>query len=191
MNRQNMEHSKEHSFIKLVKEVHDKYINFIEAANVNKIDKNQEETEIIEKEKINWNITELQGHKILYFLYGFYYYAYGKNLFTPNFKAWKYGPVESKYREQQNSENDSNEEDFLIEFKDNERNFLSNIIVNLININVWDLVEVSHTTDPWKDNFESYFDNEIKETELKKYFSKKNRKVIIQILERLKLDLWL
>lgn len=44
----------------------------------------------------NRSVTNLKLQKILYFLYGFYYFVTKDELFDEEFEAWAYGPVVRK-----------------------------------------------------------------------------------------------
>ncbi len=92
------------------------------------------------------DFSELRIHKILYFLYGFFYKKYKVDLFDANFQAWMYGPVEINYRYKNHKE-----EGFEISFTNNQSEFVYNTLKNLMKQSTWDLVELSHLTKPWKD----------------------------------------
>ncbi len=85
--------------------------------------------------------SELKVHKILYFLYGFYYRQYQKELFDPEFQAWKYGPVEINYRKHPKI--------FQLNFLESEEGYIKKVVLYFMKINSWDLVEMSHQTEPW------------------------------------------
>lgn len=108
------------------------------------------------------DVSELKIHKILYFLYGFYWSEKEEELFTPNFFSYKHGPVEKNYR--------SNKEIF-IEYDDSNKEEVDKIIKNLLKYNVWHLVEVSHLTKPWIDSGEGkIYEKKIETKEIQEYF---------------------
>ncbi|MDE5767016.1 MAG: DUF4065 domain-containing protein, partial [Malacoplasma sp.] len=65
-------------------------------------------------------ISELFMHKILFFIYGGFFKNFKKNLFEPNFEAWKYGPVEIDYRK---------------EFKKNKKSSFQKFSLNKLKLN--------------------------------------------------------
>ncbi len=125
------------------------------------------------KENIgNWNlneeftkdiddVTDLKVHKILYFLYGFYYKEFKKELFIPNFHSYKHGPVEISYKRNNI---------FYINISENEE-FIRKFIFRLMTFNVWELVERSHFTTPWKEaGAGKIYDSPMKNKSIQKYF---------------------
>lgn len=102
-------------------------------------------------------ITELQMHKILFFVYGSFYNQFKKELWNANFEAWKYGPVEINYREMSN--HGDNEKYKLFNFKfdinNEQKEFLKILIVRLLKTSVWALVDFSHYLNCWKLKYES------------------------------------
>lgn len=98
----------------------------------------------------NLRVTELKMHKILYFQFGFFYKKYKKELWNyADFGAWKFGPVELTYRD--NVKNTSTF--FICELSDDEVEFLKKLTKWLLNINMYSLIDLSHFTAPWKDNY--------------------------------------
>lgn len=80
----------------------------------------------------NNDISELQMHKILYFLYGGFLKHYNKEIFKPKFAAWQYGPVETKYRTKKNDKsfNDSYFKINLNYFNKEEKTILKKLLKN-------------------------------------------------------------
>lgn len=143
---------------------------------MNLIDLIQEKFEFLNKENIKFNdennineelkVSELQAHKILYFLYGYFWKEYEKELFKANFEAWKYGPVEVDFRKNKISK-------FDIKLNEIEKKFTEEKISQLLNYGVWFLVEQSHLTKPWIDNYSSEVNckwKKIKNKEIKDFF---------------------
>lgn len=120
------------------------------------------------------DLSELYMHKALYFLYGYFYAEFKKELFKDaKFQAWKYGPVEIDVREQFKLNKKIKDLDkFNIEINTDEKKFLKKIIENLLNFSTWKIVELSHYTDPWKNNFVQNNWKEIPIKEIKSYFEK-------------------
>lgn len=93
------------------------------------------------------DFTELKVHKILYFLYGFHFSKNDEELFEPNFQAWRYGPVEINYRY------NSPKKAFKLMLVPDNKEKVKRILSTLMIKDVWELVELSHSTKPWKDAF--------------------------------------
>lgn len=108
-------------------------------------------SKLIEKELIEENmideITELKVHKTLYFAYGIFYGLYHLELFNPNFEAWRYGPVEVNYRYRFGN-------DLKLFYEEEYQDDIDGIFTKLLNADVWDLVDFSHETPPWKNAWE-------------------------------------
>lgn len=98
----------------------------------------------------NLKVTELKMHKILYFQLGFFYTKYNRELWNyADFGAWKFGPVELTYRDNVRSASDF----FICELNDEEIKFLEKLTKWLLNINMYSLIDLSHFTAPWKNNY--------------------------------------
>ncbi|MDE5545491.1 MAG: DUF4065 domain-containing protein [Malacoplasma sp.] len=99
-------------------------------------------------------ISELFMHKILFFIYGGFYKNFNKDLFEPNFEAWKYGPVEIDYRKEYKINENSNFEKFdLKKLNNDEKKYLKKTISNLLKNSPWNLVSISHDTIAWKNKY--------------------------------------
>ncbi len=117
------------------------------------------------KNKEFGEITELHMHKILYFLFGYFWKEYKKELFSPDFEAWKYGPIEINYRNNELEKFDD------LSLDKNELKFIDGIIFGLLKYDVWSLVDESHKTSPWINNFDENVEHiKIDKEEIKKYF---------------------
>lgn len=110
-----------------------------------------DEEKVKDKMQENNDISELQMHKILYFLYGGFLKHYNKEIFKPKFAAWQYGPVETKYRTKKNDKNfiDSYFKINLNDFSSEEKDYLEKTTKKLLKLSPWTLVELSHLTDAW------------------------------------------
>ncbi|MBQ9292077.1 MAG: DUF4065 domain-containing protein [Campylobacter sp.] len=111
-------------------------------------------------------VSNLQLQKILYFANMFYIKKNNKSLIEEHFQAWQFGPVvENVYREY--FSNGSNPiyptTDLLADanFKDGiEKQFknpieMKRLILNLAQMNAWELVRISHLNDgAWKKTFD-------------------------------------
>lgn len=108
-------------------------------------------------------ISELFMHKILFFVYGGFYKNFKKELFCPEFEAWKYGPVEKGYRRQRKSKKPDYKKFDLNNLKLNnkEKEYLYRTISNLLKNSPWNLVSISHDTKAWKNNYDPNKRNKI------------------------------
>ena len=113
----------------------------------------------------SYKVTELQMHKILFFLYGRFYSQYNIELWQPNFEAWKYGPVEINYRRnsleawkcgpiETNYRHDSwlDKPIDINQLSPDQKNELHRMTVKLLRTSVWQLVDCSHTLNSWINN---------------------------------------
>lgn len=115
-----------------------------------------------EDKKEDNKISELQIHKILYIVYGNFYAKFEKELFKDaHFEAWKYGPVEVDFRRYFNPNIKISESlklkihgKFDVELKIEEKDFLFKIIEKTLRFSPWSLVNFTHNTDPWLNNFD-------------------------------------
>lgn len=124
--------------------------------------------------------SQLKIQKTLYLLFAFYGATYGKLsndesnpeldstnykpfLFEPNFKAWKYGPVDydvyinfkkEKYKELKSIENKLNEELTLSE-KSNIIKFIDNIINQTDEIDDYTLMDRTREDKVWSDSYKN------------------------------------
>lgn len=117
---------------------------------INKINDSLFEDSKVKEEN---NVSELHAHKILFIIYGSFYEKFNKELFEPNFRAWKYGPVELDYREYKKKDCKKDvikKFDFILESEEEE--FLKKIITRLLKFSPWSLVEYTHSLSAWKKN---------------------------------------
>lgn len=145
------------NLIKFIYQINDELKHEILRNRETKIKKNS-------MEDIAINLSELQMHEILYFLYGYYYRKYHIELFTPNFIASAFGPIEKNY------------EDKLLSIFQNinltaeQEKYLKILINKLLRYSIYSLIEESQLTDPWKNNFIKNKLNNIPTKEINKYF---------------------
>ena len=99
-------------------------------------------------------ISELHTHKILFIVYGAFYEKFNKEIFEPNFQAWKYGPVEIDYRKFIKDNDEKNLNKFDCEINNNEKIYLEKLIIKLLKFSPWSLVEYTHSLDAWINNYE-------------------------------------
>ena len=104
--------------------------------------------ELCKETKQSNEVTELQMHKILFFLYGRFYNQYKIELWQPNFEAWKYGPVEINYRHNPKLVEPIDIDQLSLD----QKNELHRMIVKLLKTSVWQLVDFSHTLNSWINN---------------------------------------
>lgn len=125
-------------------------IDFIKEIN-SKLSKYTKEQDLNEEN----NVSELHIHKILFIIYGAFYTKFKKELFKPNFQAWKYGPVEIDYRRYIKNHEPFDFDKFDVSLKENkEKMYLSNLITKLLKFSPWSLVEYTHSLDAWIDNYD-------------------------------------
>lgn len=103
----------------------------------------------------------------MYFQFGYFFRKFNKPLFQANFEPWKYGPVEKDYRNEKLTK-------FKIQLTSEEKEYLKNITSSLLKYSTYTLVEQSHLTDPWNNNYKVDKEKwkEIPIKEIEKYFSK-------------------
>lgn len=122
-------------------------------------------------------LTNLKLQKILFFLQGFYLYAYNMRLINGSFSKWQYGPVERdaynyfKFSGSSQLIDDAFEfstDSFKItpippisekDFDSNTFTKLKNVLESLLGIPTWRLVELTHKDKSWadyKDEIKSY-----------------------------------
>lgn len=120
---------------------------------------------IVEKYKITQPV-KLQ--KMLYFLYLDYLKQTGEKLFDDDFEAWIYGPVLPKvfYYIKNYGFNFEIEEGTnffeISDLSDNKtRKFIDKNIKKYLQLSSFDLVEMAHETEPWKNARKDLADNQI------------------------------
>lgn len=97
-------------------------------------------------------LSELHVHKILFIQYGMFYKEFQKELFKPNFQAWKYGPVEIDYRRYIDNK-DKLDNFFTTQLNENQIKFLTKITEKLVKTSPWYLVDITHGFDCWLNNY--------------------------------------
>lgn len=141
--------------------------------------------------------SQLKIQKTLYLLFGFYGATYGKLinednnseldstnythfLFEPNFKAWKYGPVDydvyinfkkEKYKELKSIENILNEDLTEVE-KRNIITFIKNIINQTDGIDDYTLMDRTREDKVWSDSYNNKEKNMNPYLIIDEYYSK-------------------
>lgn len=118
---------------------------------------------------IDNNLSKIRIHKLLYFTYIEYYLAYGEELFTPNFQAWRYGPVEVDIYYNRCLE------DHDISLTLQEQMFVQSIYEKYKNYKDFELVNISHKTAPWieaYDQQEIFHNNKISNDRILLYVNK-------------------
>ncbi len=115
-------------------------------------------------------ISNLKLQKILYFSWLEYYKRHGKPLFEEEFQAWKYGPVvPSVYYDYW-----CNAANILLAPKrtsepidEGTSAFLLEMLKKFDAVTVHEMVELSHNTKPWKDNYGVRMKNTIPMSDMK------------------------
>lgn len=124
-------------------------------------------------------MSPLKLQKLLYLIQGHYLAKYSKPLFDDDFEAWLHGPVVrkiwNKYKEYTyNSIPEPDNYYELVPDFDKETIDAVNYIYNKYGIfDAKYLEQLTHKTDPWIDNFDSfedYHNNKISKEEIAKYF---------------------
>lgn len=100
-----------------------------------------------------------------------------KFLFTANFQAWKYGPVDVGVYKNQYTKSDDNFEYSTVEENRLAQEFIDEQITEIFSKSDFTLVNISHTHDCWLEKYDSKsaYHNElidaadIKETFIKEY----------------------
>lgn len=132
------------------------------------------------REKFNNEVTPLKLQKSLYFLFGYWVIeqkikdnlettGIENYLFKSNFQAWQYGPVDIDIYHNKTLEEINPEINPEIQI------FLDEKLDKLFHVTDFTLVNLSHTHDCWKDNYDEndYFHNvEISEESIEKTFLK-------------------
>lgn len=128
---------------------------------------------VIEVAKKKGNpVTNLKLQKILFFLQGYFLSNYGAPLIDGSFSKWRYGPVEEKvYQSFKNYGATPINSEFkeasidrgiiyvnpvrmnITELSDNLMSELKELVEKLINIEPWELVDITHRHSSWK-NYE-------------------------------------
>ena len=115
---------------------------------------------------INWcldhnvPITNLKLQKLLYFVQGEYSRVKGTRLIADDFYAWQLGPVvPNVYAEYSifSSSTLPSQKQF-ISFDQEDRCVIDAILQKYARYTTWNLVELSHQQDPWKDQHEIFGD---------------------------------
>ena len=125
-------------------------IKFIKDIN-NELNWNTQDLNLVEEN----NVSELHIHKMLFIIYGAFYKKFNKELFEPNFAAWKYGPVELDYRKfaKDGKKDLINKFNFSLQ-NNSEENYLKKLIQKLLKFSPWSLVEYTHSFEAWIKNYD-------------------------------------
>ena len=120
------------------------------------------------------NVSELHMHKILYLLFGLFYRKFKRDLFADaNFEAWKYGPVEVDFRIAFKNKALKGLTKFNLVLTKAEIVFLTKLTKKFLCYSPWLLVDITHTSDPWSNNYNDQMisRNKITVEEIHKNFS--------------------
>lgn len=118
---------------------------------------------------INWCnnhsivITNLKLQKLLYFLQGEFCSSTGKRLLQDDFYAWQLGPVipnvYNSFAMYSSFPLPSRKTDISID--DKYKNQIDRILSRYAYKSTWDLVDLSHSQDPWKYNYQIFGDKSL------------------------------
>lgn len=118
-------------------------------------------------------ISNLQLQKILYYIQAGFLKKLKYSAFNEDILAWKHGPVIPEVYYTFNSYVASCIEkryDIDIELDEKEEKIINDVILEKANLNAWDLVEMTHEEDPWKDTYEENQNKIISKKKIKQYF---------------------
>lgn len=126
---------------------------------------------ILLAEKKGIEITQLQLHKIMFFLQLKNINENNSLLFNEEFQAWRHGPVLISQRNRFRkfgSENIKIAQSTISADTVNQLKFLDEFIIQLLRINPWALVESSHQNKFWIESLR--MNSEIKNSDLLEYY---------------------
>lgn len=123
-------------------------------------------------------VSNLKLQKLLYFSWLEYYKLTGRPLFDEEFQAWKYGPVvpsvyydywcnaaNTLFVPKRTSE----------EIDGNTLDFLQSMLLKYNDVSVREMVDLSHKSKPWKNNYEVRMKKNIPMSDMKVEASHKSR----------------
>lgn len=103
-----------------------------------------------------YKITNLRLQKILYYIQGYFYKAYDQMAFNQEIVAWPYGPVvpEAYYNFCSFGRNElclfENVDNDFSTISHEEKSYIKSIVDKCDNYSVTELVNKTHTEEPWK-----------------------------------------
>lgn len=129
-------------------------------------------------------ISPIKLQKSLYFLFAYWggfvrkskrfpnsveadFSKYDENLFDDKIEAWVYGPVVPSVYYEHDLQSYCKEE--MFDNKEEIRNFINGLLIDLFEVSDFNLVEISHTDNSWKNNFDyadEYHNNEIEKEDI-------------------------
>lgn len=118
---------------------------------------------------INWchrhkiPITNLKLQKLLYFIQGENCRIRHTRLISDDFYAWQLGPVIPKvyYEFAIYSSSVLPKQQCSISFSSDELFIINQILLKYASKSTWDLVDISHSQDPWKYNYQVFGDRSL------------------------------
>lgn len=121
-----------------------------------------------------YNLTPLKLQKLLYYCQGFSYAWDGQQLFSEEFEAWKYGPVNRDvydvFKMYGNAVIPFDEGKKINKTKKNKDSVetIQAVWDNFKEYGAFDLVEMTHSEKPWKESYPA--GNDITNKQIRKYF---------------------
>lgn len=105
---------------------------------------------------IGKKITNLELQKVLYFVAGEFFRISGRDIIAEDFESWQFGPVIpivydtfSIYGGNPLKPND----DPRGKIASNDMSVIDHVVNRCISIPVWELIQKTYDTDPWKDTY--------------------------------------
>lgn len=122
----------------------------------------------------NLDITNLQLQKVMYYIQGQFMNEFGYRAFKEDILCWDYGPVvESVWKKFNKFGRYPIFQKFETNIQLNSKELLiiKKVLHEKLNMNIWDLVDETHSELPWKHAFESGH-SIISNRDMEKYFVK-------------------
>jgi uncharacterized phage-associated protein len=123
--------------------------------------------------KDTYSLTPLKLQKLLYFTQGFNYLWEGKPLFTEEFEAWQYGPVNREvyfYFQKYSQCEIPNAEGSNKNGSEKEKEIIKTVWNNYKHFDAFELVDKTHKERPWINAYNS-INKTISNSSIKEYFS--------------------
>lgn len=120
-------------------------------------------------------ISNLKLQKILYYLQGNFLAKFSEPAFDEEVIAWKHGPVIPEVYFEFNSYGSfdiTEKYNNTIDFTDEEKNMINDVIEKKCKLGPWKLVSDTHNEKPWKENYKEGKNIVIPKTDIEEFFKK-------------------